>query len=502
MKLFTCQQIAEIDKLTMQLEPIESIDLMERASLAAAEWIMKNMGNDRPFYIFAGAGNNGGDALVIARSLAWCHFNCTVFISTFGRPLKNDPAFNLNRLVNQNKTQIFEISSEEQIPDIPAHVVVIDGLFGSGLNKPVSGPAKKLVQKINASGATVISIDIPSGLFGEDNTGNDLTAIVKASHTLTFQFPKISFLFPENEPFVGNWDVISIGLHPQAIEQTPSNYFFLSKEFFSGKIKARSRFSHKGNFGHALLMAGSYGKMGAAVLASKACLRSGIGLLTTHIPQRGYQIMQTAIPEAMISIDASETVFSEIPDLKPFSAVGIGPGLDKKNETQKALKKLLQAMPQKLVIDADGLNILSENQEWYGLLHENTILTPHPKEFERLAGPSANSFERLQKQLQFSAKYKVIVVCKGTHTCITLPDGRVFFNNTGNPGMATAGSGDVLTGIILGLLAREYTPEEAALTGVFLHGSAGDLAAEQIGQEAMIAGDLVDQLGAAFRFLK
>lgn len=502
MKLFTCRQIAEIDKLTMQFEPIESIDLMERASLAAADWIMENIGNNRPFYIFAGPGNNGGDALAIARSLAWCHFDCHVFVPTFGRTLKNDPAFNLNRLVNQNKAQIYEISSKDQIPEIPANVVVIDGLFGAGLNKPISGPAKKLVQKINQSGAMVISIDIPSGLFGEDNSENDFSAIVKATYTLTFQFPKISFLFPENEQFTGWWKMIPIGLHPQAIEQTPSDYFFLSKEFFSGKIKARNRFSHKGNFGHAMLVAGSYGKMGAAVLASKACLRSGIGLLTTHIPQRGYQIMQTAIPEAMISIDASETVFSEIPELKSFSAIGIGPGLDKKHETQKALKKLLQAKPQKLVIDADGLNILSENQDWYSLFPENTILTPHPKEFERLAGPSVNSFERLQKQLQFSAKYKVIVVCKGAHTCITLPDGRVFFNNTGNPGMATAGSGDVLTGIILGLLAQDYTPEEAALMGVFIHGMAGDLAAAQIGEEALIAGDIIGQLGAAFMSMK
>lgn len=502
MKLFTCRQISEIDKLTMQLEPIESIDLMERASLAAADWIMENIGNDRPFYIFAGPGNNGGDALVVARSLAWCGFDCTVFIATFGRGLKDDPALNLNRLANQNKTQIYEISSEDRIPEIPENVVVIDGLFGSGLNKPISGAAKQLVQKINQSGAKIISIDIPSGLFGEDNTHNDLSAIIRATYTLTFQFPKISFLFPENEPFTGRWEVIPIKLHPQAIEQTESDYLFLSKNYLSGKIKTRGKFSHKGTYGHALLVAGSYGKMGAAVLASKACLRSGVGLVTAHIPQLGYQIMQTAVPEAMISIDPSESVFSDVPEIKPYSAIGIGPGLDRKHETQKALKKLLQAKPQKLVIDADGLNILSENQDWYDLFPENTILTPHPKEFERLAGPSANSFERLQKQLRFSGKYKVIVVCKGAHTCITMPDGRVFFNNTGNPGMATAGSGDVLTGIILGLLAQDYSPEDAALIGVFLHGVAGDLAAAETGQEALISGDIIGKFGAAFRFLK
>jgi len=238
--------------------------------------------------------------------------------------------------------------------------------------------------------------------------------------------------------------------------------------------------------------------MGASVLASRACLRSGVGLLTCHVPQLGYEIIQNSVPEAMISIDSSETVFSEIPDLSTFSAIGIGPGLDKKQETQQALKALLLARPEKLIIDADALNILSENQDWYSLLPENTILTPHPKEFERLAGPSANSYERLQKQLQFSAKHKVIIVCKGAHSCITFPNGRVFFNSTGNPGMATAGSGDVLTGIILGLLAQNYTPEDATLLGVYLHGLAGDLAKTEFGEYSMIAGDIISHLGKAF----
>jgi NAD(P)H-hydrate epimerase len=362
----------------------------------------------------------------------------------------------------------------------------------------LDGLAKKIVQRINQSGATIISIDIPSGLFGEDNSGNDLSAIIKASHTLTFQFPKLSFLFPENAQFTGEWTVLPIGLHPEAINETESNFHFLTKEFISGKIKKRGKFSHKGTYGHALLIAGSYGKMGASVLASRACLRSGVGLLTCHIPQLGYEIIQNSIPEAMISIDSSETVFSEVPNLSSFSAIGIGPGLDKKQETQQALKILLQANPNKLIIDADALNILSENQDWYNLLPENTILTPHLKEFERLAGPSADSYERLQKQLQFSTKYKVIIVCKGANSCITFPDGRVFFNSTGNPGMATAGSGDVLTGIILGLLAQNYSPEDTTLLGVYLHGLAGDLAATEFGEYSLVAGDLIRNLGKAF----
>ncbi|MDO8929577.1 MAG: NAD(P)H-hydrate dehydratase, partial [Bacteroidota bacterium] len=304
--------------------------------------------------------------------------------------------------------------------------------------------------------------------------------------------------FPENFQFTGDWEVLPIGLSSKAIGQTESNYFYLTKEYISGKIIKRDKFSHKGTFGHALLIAGSHGKMGAAVLSSKACLRSGVGLLTSHVPRLGYEIIQNSVPEAMTSIDSSETVFSEVPDLAMFSAIGIGPGLDKKTATQNAFKKLLQAQHKKMVIDADALNILAENKNWYRLIPENSILTPHPKEFERLAGISANSYARLQLQLQFSAKYRVIVVCKGAHSCITFPNGDVYFNSTGNPGMATGGSGDVLTGIILGLLAQSYSPEDAALIGVYLHGLAGDLAATQFSQHAMIAGDIIELLGAAF----
>jgi NAD(P)H-hydrate epimerase len=498
MKLFTCNQIGEIDQLTMKLEPISSIDLMERASTQVADWIINNIGNAGPVWFFAGPGNNGGDALAVARMLAWLHYDCTVFLADFGRELKGDPAINLARLKEQNKVILKQIDSESAIPEIPSKVLIIDGLFGSGLNKPLSGLASEIVKKINQSGATVISIDIPSGLFGEDNTRNDLSAIIRATYTLTFEFPKISFLLPENNQFVGNWQVLPIGLSPEAILQTETKYGYLTQEFISEKIKKRNKFSHKGTYGHALLIAGSYGKMGAAVLASKACLRSGVGLLTSHIPRLGYEIIQNSVPEAMTSIDHSDLVFTEFPELSPFSAVGIGPGIDQKSETVEALRKLLQAKPAKMMLDADALNMLSGDKYLLELLPENAILTPHPKEFERLAGPSSNSFERLQLQLQFSARHKVIVVCKGAHTCVTFPNGEVNFNSTGNPGMATGGSGDVLTGIILGLLAQNYSPEDSAVIGVYLHGLAGDLAATGFSQQAMIAGDIIEQFGAAF----
>jgi NAD(P)H-hydrate epimerase len=502
MKLFTCEQIAQIDQLTMKLEPVSSIDLMERASMQVADWLINHLGNHRSFWFFAGPGNNGGDALAVARMLTLAGFDCTVYVTDLGKELKEDAAINLSRLLELDKVVVKTINSIDKIPDIPDDVIVVDGLFGSGLTRPLTGLTAAIVKAINQSRAEVVSIDIPSGLMGEDNSNNDHSAIIKATYTLTFEFPKLSFLFPENYPYVGQWEVLPIELHPEAIEQTKSNYTYLTKELIAPLIKKREKFSHKGTYGHALLIAGSYGKMGAAVLSARASLRSGVGLLTAHIPRLGYEIFQSSVSEAMTSIDESDFVFSTIPDLNAYTAIGIGPGLDKRAVTQQALLEILYTKPQKLVLDADALNILSENKEDITLLPENAILTPHPKEFERLIGPSNNSWERLQLQLQFSAQYKVIVLCKGAHSCITLPDGKVFFNSTGNPGMATGGSGDVLTGIILGLLAQRYTSEEATLIGVYLHGLAGDLAAQRIGQQALIAGDIIAKLGNAFMSLE
>ncbi len=362
----------------------------------------------------------------------------------------------------------------------------------------MEGLAAEIVQKINTCQNTVISIDIPSGLMGEDNSENIAENIIQADFTLTFQFPKISFLFAENEKYVGEWEVLPIRLHPVGIAQTETSYFFIEKEDIQPFIPKRSKFGHKGTYGHALLIAGSFGKMGAAVLASKACLRSGVGLLTTQIPHLGYPIIQTAVPEAMASVDQHEYTFTEFPDLSQFSAIGAGPGIGQKSNTKKALCELLEKSQVPLVIDADALNIMAENLTWLEKLPENSILTPHPGEFKRLVGESANSYENIQKQLEFSKKHKVIVVLKGAFTSISTPIGKLYFNSTGNPGMATAGSGDVLTGIILGLLTQGIQPEKAAVAGVYIHGLAGDLAAQEKSQHSIIAGDIIKFLGKAF----
>lgn len=498
MKLFSTKQIAEIDKYTIENEPIADIDLMERASIQITNWLIRQFSTEQKIVFFAGPGNNGGDALAIARQMAELDFVCEVYLLDFGKELKGSPAKNWQLLVEQKKVKLSKIGDVNDFPKINQTDIILDGLFGSGLTRPLEGLPAEIINQLNQLLNTIIAIDIPSGLMGEDNAENSSANILRADFTLTFQFPKISFLFPENEEYVGEWEVLPIGLHPDGMEQIQSIYHFIEADIVREKIPVRSKFDHKGTFGHALLIAGSFGKMGAAILASKACLRAGAGLLTSHVPRMGYSVIQTAVPEAMASIDQHDSIFTEFPNLIPFSAIGIGPGIDKKNNSCKALCLLLENTKVPLVLDADALNILSDHKEWLENLPENSILTPHPGEFKRLVGDTKNSFERIQKQIQFSEKYKVVVVLKGAHTSISTPTGKVYFNSTGNSGMATAGSGDVLTGILLGLVAQGMSSEEAALVGVYMHGLAGDLAAKKKSEFSLVAGDIIEYLGKAF----
>lgn len=502
MKLFTTQQIAELDKYTIKNEPVSDIDLMERASMQITNWMVQRFSTEQKMMFFVGPGNNGGDALAIVRQMADLDYQCEVYLLDFNKRLKGSPALNWQRLEEQRKVKLGRIGTIGDFPEINNSDVLIDGMFGSGLTRPLDGLATEVVALINQRRNVVVAIDIPSGLMGEDNSGNNFDAIIRADYTLTFQFPKISFLFVENNEFVGHWEVLPIGLHCKGMKEIPSPYAFLEGSDIQKILPVRLKFNHKGDFGHALLVAGSYGKMGAAILASKACLRAGAGLLTSHVPHVGYSVIQTAVPEAMASIDRHDSIFTEFPDTKPFSAIGIGPGVGQKINSQKAFYQLLNESRVPLVIDADALNILAENKEWLTTLPEGSILTPHPGEFKRLVGSAENSYLAVSEQLRFSKKYKCILILKGAHTSISTPNGRLFFNSSGNPGMATAGSGDVLTGIILGLLAQGMSSEDAALIGVYLHGLAGDIAAKENSEHALVAGDIVEYLGKAFLALQ
>lgn len=487
----------------MEYEPISAIDLMERATDTVFEHIVQEIHFEGEVLVFCGPGNNGGDGLALARMLSYCqsHFAVKVFLLDFGKGLSGSSKINFDRLLKSTSITPVFIHSADDIPPISKEALVVDALFGSGLNRLLEGLAAELIIKINQSGARVLSIDIPSGLMGDDNSTNIPDHIIKATETVTFQFPKLSFLFPEHDQHVGKWTVKDIGLSKQAIAEIQTNCYLSDQNEVNRLIKPRSKFSHKGTFGHALLIAGSYGKMGAAVLGAKACLRSGVGLLTMHVPHNGYQIIQTTIPEAIASIDESDLMFTGVDQTETYSAIGVGPAIGQKVNTKRALKKLIGDVDSPMVIDADAINILGENRDWLeGLPHES-ILTPHPKEFERLCGATSNSYERMNLAVSFAQQYQVILVLKGANTMIVNSKGDVWFNSTGNQGMATAGSGDVLTGIILALLAGGYLPFDAARLGVYVHGLSGDVAAIKQGFEALIASDIIDNLGEAFKLI-
>ncbi len=502
MKILPIERVREADDYTIKNEPVKSIDLMERAATECYKWIQKNIKKKQTIKIFCGLGNNGGDGLGVARLLADKKYKIELFIVRYSDKCSKDFKINFERISDYKNIRIIDIKENDKLPEINKNDIVIDALFGSGLSKPVKGFIANVIENINKSKAIIISIDMPSGLFSDVSSLGIDGAIIKADYTLSFQFPKFAFMFPENDKYVGHWYVLPIGLHPEFIKSVKVKNFYLEKEDCIEILKTRNKFAHKGNFGHALLISGSYGKMGAAVLASKACLRAGVGLLTTHIPAKGNDILQISVPEAMVSIDMCENYFSEVPDLAMFNAIGVGPGIGQEKQTQNALKLLIQNSGVPIVFDADAINILGENKTWIPFIPKHSIFTPHPKEFERLVGKANNDFERNKLQLEFSFKYQVYVVLKGANTAITTPLGNTYFNSTGNPGMATGGSGDVLTGIILGLLTQKYTSLEACVLGVYIHGLAGDIAASKVGEEALIAGDLVKYMGKAFKKIK
>lgn len=498
MKILPVEKIREADKYTIENEPVASIELMERAARQLYKWVKKRIHRYQPIIIFAGLGNNGGDGLVLASLLGDKGYGVTVFIVNYSDNKSVDFKTNLTKLEEIGGVRINYIGKKSEIPDIGEDDIVVDAIFGSGLTRPIEGLVSDVIKSINSSGSITIAVDIPSGLFADISSSGE---IIRADYTLSFQVPKLAFFMPENDKYVGDWHLLDIGLHPEYINYVVVKNYFLLKRDIQPTLKTRHKFDHKGTFGHALLIAGSYGKMGAAILASKACLRSGVGLLHTHIPKAGYEIMQTAVPECMLSIDRYDNYFSEVPNLDLYSAVGIGPGLGMEKQSQMALKLLIQNFQNPIVFDADALNILAENKTWLSFLPKGSILTPHPKEFERMVGKWSNDFEKLQMLRNFCFKYGIYVVLKGAYTCTCTPDGNCYFNSTGNPGMGTAGSGDVLTGLITGLLAQGYTSGQAVTLGVYLHGLAGDFAAKKTGYEAMIAGDITEQLGKAFRKL-
>ncbi|HTR29418.1 MAG TPA: NAD(P)H-hydrate dehydratase [Puia sp.] len=496
MEILSAEQIRAWDEYTMEHEPIASIDLMERAATSCYRWLDNSRYLGRSFSIYCGKGNNGGDGLALARMLADAECPVTVHILEFGFKGTDDFQINLARL-HQTSVEVRFIQGADNFHPVPPDDVLIDALLGSGLNRNLDGVAAALVDHLNASGNEIIAIDIPSGLFVSRSSRG--TTVIRATHTLSFQCYKPAFLMPENAASVGAVHILDIGLHPGYLQQVSREAELLDAGIVRAIFRPRPPFAHKGNFGHALLVAGSHGKMGAAVLGARACLRSGAGLLTCHVPGCGYAIMQTTVPEAMVIVDPDENIHSDLDeDISGYSVIGVGPGIGMEGRTVEFLRTLLAGCRRPMVLDADALNILASSADLWKLVPPYSILTPHPKEFERLFGPSSDDYARISLASESARQRRCVIVLKGHYSYIAMPGGKAYFNSTGNPGMAKGGSGDALTGILTGLLSQGYSPGETALLGVYLHGLAGDLAAAAWSQESMLASDLTDQLGQAF----
>ena len=497
MKIFSKEQIYEGDKQTAKKQNISSTDLMERAGTQIFNWMhLRLQGAQVPIHVFCGIGNNGGDGLVLARHLITHGYNVITYVVNCSDKRSKDFLINYDRIKKVTKDWPLLLKCESEFPEINRDDIIVDGIFGIGLNRKVDDWVKALFQHFKASEAFTLSIDMPSGLFA-DKVPKDENAVVWAGFTLSFQIPKLVFFLPETAKYTVQWEVLDIGIDQEYLFTTETEVELIGKHEVLPLYKPRDKFDHKGTYGHSLIIGGSYGKIGSVLLASRAVLNIGAGLVTAFVPKCGYTVLQSAFPEAMVITDANDNMITNIKfDIEP-TVIGIGVGIGTNVKTVNAIEAFLKVNKAPLVIDADGLNILAKKKALLKLLPEYTVLTPHPKELERLVGKWKDDFDKLKKTKAFSKKYKVIIVIKGANT-ITVFNDKLYINSTGNPGLATAGSGDVLTGVITGLISQGYEALSATIFGVYLHGKSADLALETYGYQSLIASNVIDYLKDAY----
>lgn len=508
MKIFSSKDIDEIEKYTIEQEGVTSIELIERAAEEIANEVYEHWRPNVRLLVFAGWGNNGADALETARLLADRGFTPEVYLFNIGgNRLSKECSIMRDRLLKSGANISFlEITGKERFewPEPEASDLIIDGIFGRGLDRPLPVSLQMLVHNINDSGATVVSIDVPTGLFSEWNDKIPRQNMVHASLTLAIGFPHLAFFIADNAEVVGRWKVINIGLNKQAVKNAPLTWFLVNENDTLRFLAPRHEFCSKADFGHALIVAGSYGMIGAAVLATLGCLRAGAGKVTVHSPGCGFQTLQSRAISAMFDADRQQRHISEIPTDIQYNAIAVGPGLGKNDETVKALERFLKAMSaasRPVILDADSLNIIAENKTMLDYLPVLSILTPHPGEFDRLFGEQKSHETRLIKAIEIARYHQIILVLKGRYTAIVRPDGKVFFNSSGSPAMATGGSGDVLTGIIAGFMASGLKPEIAAFVGTYVHGVAGELAGEENSDIGATAEDIANNIGRAINHI-
>lgn len=501
MKILSPEQLKRVETQTITIQDIELINLMERAANAILNWLKSKIDvSKNSFTIICGVGNNGGDGLALGRLLWEEKAHVKIY-------LQKNNTYSLDNLSNQKRLKDlkipFEYYGESTKLEIIPNSILIDAIFGYGLNRPIGDEWKPIIDQINQSPNTVISVDVPSGLFC-DQLNSEKDPIVESEVTLTFQTPKLSLLIPENQQYINEFEILDISLDLESIEKEESQLGYFSMNYVPQFYFKRPKFSHKYDYGNVLVIGGSYGKIGATMLVAKAVLKSGAGLVTLYVPKCGYSVIQTAFPEAMVQTDFSEELITKFPNVERYDTIVIGPGMGTDEKTYRAFEEFLSEndlSDKKLIIDADGINLLSQHPNLLENLPKETILTPHDKELERLIGEWENSYQKIEKIQSFVQSHELVIVAKGFITQTFLVNGEAYFNSSGNPGMATAGSGDVLAGIIAGLYAKQYNASEAAIFGVYLHGFSGDLASQQLGEESIMSTDLINYIPVAFKTL-
>lgn len=498
MKILSTDTVRRIDRFTIEHEGVSSLELIRRMADAVASEVMARFPASTPVTVFAGQGNNGADALVVTLRLFEAGYNVEAYLFNIGgNSLSADCKACRASLLDSGFEGLHDVEETFKFPYIPPESLVIDGLFGTGLREPLSGGYTSVARAINESEAAVISIDIPSGMFGEWNSNVVTRDVIHATVTMAAQFPRLSFFLSDNAEMVGEWKVVDIGLSRSATDEAFTKYYAVGAPEVRQTLKARDPFSSKGDYGRALVIAGCGGMMGAAVLCARGALRAGVGKLTVHSARIGFTVLQTDVPEALFESDRGDKLVEEMIPRHTYDAIGVGPGLGTNEATVAALDTLIKTVRKPLVLDADALNIISRVQGLIEHLTPGSILTPHEGEFDRLFGEQASAEARLLKAIEVSRRHKVIIVLKGRFTATVRPDETVFFNTSGTPALATPGSGDVLTGVITGLLAQGYDPDLAAMAGVYVHGVAGELAAQRHGQYGVLASDIAQNIGAA-----
>lgn len=511
MKILSANQIKEVDQYSINNELISSIDLMNNASKMCFKWIIRNKKFKKfPFVILAGNKNNGGDGLSIAKFLYLYGVKVIIYIINFSKNPSKEFLIKKNE-INKYGIKTFNIKKDDNFPFIEKNSYLIDSIFGIGLNREIDNYWKSFINFINEiKFLSVISIDVPSGLYIDDNNNfYKKKDIIKANYTLTFQVPKLPFFFPSYDKYLGKWFLINIGWNKKFISEVNSNNFLLEKKKIKKIYKKRNKFSHKGNFGHGIIIGGSYGMIGSVILSGMSCIRSGIGKLSIYTPCCGYKYIQNNVIEAIIESDEENKWIKNISiSYNNINAIGIGIGMGKHSDTICAIKnfftefyKIKKKLP--IVVDADALNILSENMHLLNFFPKGlTILTPHPKEFKRMFGSWKDDYQKIKILKKISKKYEIFIVLKGAYTIISTPFNKLYFNNTGNPGLSTPGSGDVLTGMILSFLSQGYSPEESCIMAVYIHGMSGDFASKKISEESLIARDIINYIGKSFQEIK